>query len=88
MAMIPFFRRSGSTPCTGTNEPPRNRRHLSGTETVVVIVVLVLAGALAYSGMPVFGIIDLLAGTAYVATKLVTSTRSGNGPVAQTVPTA
>ncbi|PJM98010.1 hypothetical protein CG740_38235 [Streptomyces sp. CB01201] len=56
--------------CTECVETPRPPRRLSGTEAVVVIVVIAIGAALALAGMPVATVLELLTGAGLVGLRL------------------
>jgi hypothetical protein len=69
-----MFARFRFLPCV----QDRPRSQLSGGETVVVVVVLVLASALTAAGMPAWGAVLLLGESAAVAVQLVRGLRAGD----------
>ncbi|MFC7924775.1 hypothetical protein [Streptomyces cinereoruber] len=58
-------------------EPPGNpsprHRPLTGGEIIVVVIVMILAAALTAAGLPAFGIVELLVGTAACVLHLLRS---------------
>ncbi|OKJ52726.1 hypothetical protein AMK29_31535 [Streptomyces sp. CB02261] len=60
--------------------PSPRSRPLTGGEIVIVVVVMVLAAVLTIAGLPMFGIAELLGGTAAVVLGLMRSGARGAGP--------
>ncbi|MEV5950429.1 hypothetical protein [Streptomyces sp. NPDC051993] len=52
-------------------EVPARPRRLTGTEAVVVIVVIAIGAVLALAGMPVATVLELLTGTGLAGLRLV-----------------
>ncbi|QNP68006.1 hypothetical protein [Streptomyces genisteinicus] len=62
-------------------EGPRpGDRPLTGREIVVVVVIMVLSAVLTIAGLPMFGIAELLGGSAFVALRLMRSGPAVAGP--------
>ncbi len=55
--------------------PDRPGRSLTGAEAVVVIVILLLAGALAAAGLPAFGFMELVGAAVFLACRTVKGLR-------------
>ncbi|MFC9324052.1 hypothetical protein [Kitasatospora sp. NPDC057015] len=73
-------RRAAAVACVETGSQPARPAGISGTELWVVIVITLIAAALGYAGMPVFGVIDLLGGTGWIATRMIISIRTNRLP--------
>ncbi|GLW73752.1 hypothetical protein Kpho02_60500 [Kitasatospora phosalacinea] len=50
----------------------RGHRPLTGTEAVVVIIIILTAAGLALAGLPIFGVLELLGGSGIVAVGVLT----------------
>ncbi|MFJ4192087.1 hypothetical protein [Kitasatospora sp. NPDC089509] len=64
--------------------PDRPGRSLTGAEAVIVIVILLLAGALTGAGLPAFGVMELVGAAAFLACRTIKGLREQppSGPAA------
>ena len=67
-------------PCVQAGSPAARPTGISGTELWVIIVITLVAAVLGYAGMPVVGVLDLLGGTGWIATRMIISIRTNRLP--------
>ncbi|MER6393675.1 hypothetical protein ABT236_35090 [Streptomyces sp. NPDC001523] len=65
-----------SIPPAGYPQP--GSRPLTGGEILIVVIIMILATVLTVAGLPMFGIIELLGGTAAVILHLLRPTEGGS----------
>ncbi|MFI9332601.1 hypothetical protein ACIGZJ_34350 [Kitasatospora sp. NPDC052868] len=60
---------------TAPQVPDRPGRSLTAAEAAIIIVIVLLAGALAAAGLPVFGVMELVGAAAYLACRTIKGLR-------------
>ncbi|MFE6872277.1 hypothetical protein ACFVFS_37750 [Kitasatospora sp. NPDC057692] len=55
--------------------PDRPGRSLTGAEAVIIIVILLLAGALALAGLPTFGALEFIGAAVFLACRTIKGLR-------------